>query len=90
MRMFAFHEVPHDRKLCFDVLNFAEALAADPLAIEKLETQLSGQGAMPGHVDMPTNTICVLVTDPALTDDDVTRLITNYGFVVRLRKGESS
>jgi hypothetical protein len=86
MRLFGFPKNPDEREVCFDVLNFEAALARDPDAILKLETELSAQGAIPGRVDMPTSTITVLVTDPTLTDSDVVTLISQYGFVVQPRK----
>jgi hypothetical protein len=86
MRLFDYPKNPDERQVCFDVLNFEAALARDPDAILKLETQLSAEGAIPGRVDMPTRTICVLVTDPDLTDNDVVALIARYGFEVQPRK----
>lgn len=88
IRIFGFPRDPDERELHFDVLNFEGALARDRDAILKLETELSAEGAIPGRIDMPTNTITVVVTDPSLSDDDVAALIERYGFEVRPRKGD--
>ena len=82
MRIFGWPPVK-DRYLCYDVDNFAEAGA---VAIEAIEDTLGESGALIGRIDVPSATLCVLVTDHNLSDEDVTRLVESYGFRVRRRK----
>lgn len=84
----AFPRVPSERFVCFDVENFDEALAHDPAVIERFEMDAGHHGFLAAHVDQPTNTICVSVTDPSLTDTDVAAAVAAFGFVVQLKPRE--
>jgi hypothetical protein len=90
MPFHAYPRVPGERLVCFDVANFEEALARNPYAIEQFETGAGHHGFLAARVDVPTNTICVSVTDPSLTDSDVAAAVAAFGFVVQPQPKEGN
>jgi hypothetical protein len=86
----AIPRVPGERLVCFDVANFDEILARDPAVIERFEVEAGYQGFLAAYVDQPTNTICVSVTDPSLTDSDVAAAVAAFGFDVQPKPKEGN
>jgi hypothetical protein len=71
--------------ICFDVENFEEAYARDPLTIERVEAALAQAGALPQRVDFPDRVFCVSVERADLSVDSISAIFADAGLRVRLR-----
>ena len=75
---------------CFAIANYSEVQAAQPDALQHLESDLPSAGAPSTLIDTVRGRWCVTVTDPSVTVADLLALFARHGYKARWLPDEES